>query len=187
MIWNHKQDCACRACNQAGMKWSHAASCECRVCRPLPLADRFWQKVEKAGESECWEWVGTIDRGGYGRIQVEDRLESAHRVSWMLARGAIPHGLWVLHQCDNRKCVNVAHLFLGTRTDNVRDMYAKGRGVSAHARKTHCPQGHPYDAENTRICGRARRCKECDRACHRSPRYAAKRRARRLATYEPRA
>lgn len=83
----------------------------------------------------CWEWTGSRDKvTGYGRIGRRDSftrsgktIRQAHRWSWMLAQGAIPVGLHVLHKCDNRPCVRPAHLFLGTATDNMRDMVAKGR------------------------------------------------------------
>lgn len=76
----------------------------------------------------CWEWPGA-QGNGYGMILMPDgRLRGAHRVAWELANGPIPDGLFVLHHCDNRACVRPDHLFLGTQGDNVRDMYAKGRG-----------------------------------------------------------
>lgn len=93
------------------------------------LVDRFWSKVDKTGE--CWEWRGAIAKSGYGHINRGRRGEGVircHRLSWELAnQRSIPDGLYVLHKCDNPKCVRPDHLFLGTPTDNMRDMAAKGR------------------------------------------------------------
>jgi len=80
----------------------------------------------------CWEWRGGrgVDRGGYGhygRFWFDGRMESTHRVAWLLLVGEIPTGLYVCHACDNPPCWNPAHLFLGTATANVADMMAKGR------------------------------------------------------------
>lgn len=91
---------------------------------------RFWEKVQRAEGGACWEWTACLfTNSGYGCFLYERKLQGAHRVSWNLAHGPIPDGLWVLHKCDNRKCVRPDHLFLGTPTDNVRDMFAKGRAV----------------------------------------------------------
>lgn len=98
--------------------------------KPTPVQDRFWPKVDKRGPDECWPWLASVTSNGYGKILVNGRLEPAPRVSFVLAHGEIPAGLWVLHRCDNPPCVNPAHLFVGTRSDNVRDMYAKGRDRS---------------------------------------------------------
>lgn len=101
------------------------------TCRPFSLTssegDGFWRFVKK--DSECWEWTGPISQNGYGLFFARRSIK-AHRASWFLHNGEIPLNLFVLHRCDNRKCVNPSHLFLGTCLDNHRDMIAKGRKAS---------------------------------------------------------
>jgi len=94
----------------------------------LPLADRFWEKVYIRGNDDCWEWRAFIHPKGYGTIAINRKMFGAHRVAWELTYGEIPEGLFVLHHCDNRKCCNPKHLFLGTIKDNAQDMALKGRG-----------------------------------------------------------
>jgi hypothetical protein len=94
--------------------------------------DRFWAKVEKKGATECWDWTGYKDDGGYGTFNVGGGMQFAHRVSWVIENGPIPAGthsgtMCVLHHCDNPACVNPDHLFLGTQQDNIDDMVEKGR------------------------------------------------------------
>lgn len=77
---------------------------------------------------DCEEWTGAFAGSGYGTRWVAGRGHvSAHRYAWELAHGPIPDGLFVLHHCDNKRCVRVEHLFLGTPADNMHDMDRKGR------------------------------------------------------------
>lgn len=100
------------------------------------LGTRFWGKVQRAADHECWPWLAGKTRGGYGRIKVDGRLELAHRIAYQLTTGEIPAGLKVMHECDNPSCCNPAHLRLGTQADNVHDMWAKGRqGDRSHLRQ----------------------------------------------------
>lgn len=89
------------------------------------IAERFWSKVERT--EGCWIWRGSYFSNGYGAFWRSGQNRKANRVAWTLEKGEIPVGLYVCHRCDNPKCVRPDHLFLGTPTDNVRDMMAKGR------------------------------------------------------------
>jgi hypothetical protein len=131
--------------------------------QPRPFEQRFWEKVDRRGPDQCWLWTAALTGNGYGVIRLDTHLPrvQAHRASWMLSNGPIPDGLWVLHRCDTPRCVNPAHLFLGTRADNVQDMIAKGR--QNNQRKTHCRRGHEYTPQNTRMHDGTRYCISCER------------------------
>lgn len=91
-----------------------------------PLAERFWEKVDRRGKHDCWVWSGARDRGGYGLIWAGSS-QLAHRVSWVLHHGPIPRGKKILHRCDNPPCVNPDHLECGTQKKNMRDAMERGR------------------------------------------------------------
>lgn len=91
--------------------------------------ERFWAKVKKLSDMDCWEWTACKNKKGYGALVRDGKGRIASRESWMLANGPIPKGLCVLHRCDNPPCVNPSHLFLGTAKDNALDALQKGRLV----------------------------------------------------------
>lgn len=101
----------------------------------IDLKKRLLAKIVKV-ESGCWHWTGFINKDGYGmayystKLMINDRVshsQQAHRVMYIAYNGQIPSGLCVLHKCDNRRCVNPRHLYVGTHKDNSRDMVERGR------------------------------------------------------------
>jgi hypothetical protein len=105
----------------------------CRKCqdkhRTRPLAERFWEKVDRRGPNECWPWMASTNHRGYGVIGAGKGTQHAfaHRVAWELTNGPIPPGKCVCHRCDNPPCCNPAHGFLGTHSANMADAATKLR------------------------------------------------------------
>ena len=96
-----------------------------RTYAGLTSLERFWSKVAKV-DSGCWEWQGSLTLRGYGQSYFTGTSKGAHQVSWLIHHEVWPK-LYVLHKCDNRKCINPDHLFLGNAVDNRRDCVKKGR------------------------------------------------------------
>lgn len=92
----------------------------------VDLFTKFWQRVKPGSIDECWIWVGGFTPSGYARIWWDGKSRRANRVAWFLHYGVWPT-LYVLHKCDNPKCVNINHLFLGTALDNMKDRDSKLR------------------------------------------------------------
>lgn len=140
------------------------------------LDERFWSKVDKSGE--CWMWTAGETGSGYGQFHVKRKPIGAHVWSYLRFVGPIPDGFDVDHlchtpesgcaggvECPHRRCVRPEHLEAVSRSENLRrGNLTVPRGETQRA-KTHCPKGHQYDAENTRVLGdgKGRACKRCHR------------------------
>lgn len=128
-------------------------------------------------QGKCLIWTGCLHHTrGYGSTSVFGKFMAAHRAVWLLSGRKIPEGLVLCHKCDNRACVNIDHLFLGTQKDNMTDCAKKGR--LAVQKRMYCPRGHPYAGFNLvmKKGGKLRLCRICTN--DRARKYRAKRKLR---------
>jgi hypothetical protein len=147
---------------------------------------RFWSKVDRRGEGECWLWTGTKTSSRqrendllYGIISINRRPVRAHRFAYELLVGPIPRDKELDHLCRNTLCVNPAHLEPVSHRENTARGEAARINAAREMAKTHCKRGHEFTPENTMWsrtkhgCGWQRQCRACMRL--RSRKYAAKR------------
>lgn len=145
-----------------------------------PLEEKFWARTKRRAPDECWLWGGSSDRRGYGLIWVKRRRRRATHVSWEIEHGAsFPDGLMACHSCDNPACVNPAHIWAGTMSENILDCVSKGRHVPARSPWnrgiTHCIKGHEFTEENTYVTASGgRTCRICMRRHRERYRKAAR-------------
>lgn len=130
------------------------------------LEERFWAKVD--AEGICWEWTANLTDDGYGKIKVDGKMRSSHRVAWEMLVGPIPETMQLDHLCRNRACCNPDHLEVVTSRENCLRGRVAMRGLNL---KTHCKNEHEYTPENTYVYkykGKVKRgCRTCRRAYER--------------------
>ena len=98
-----------------------------RLYTRRPFMQRFEEKIEMIPECGCWIWTAATNIHGYGLFIFNGKMQSTHRISWQVYRGAIPAGMFILHRCDTRLCVNPNHLRIGTQKENIQECHSKGR------------------------------------------------------------
>lgn len=148
----------------------------CKVCGAPSGAEHYCSTLCRLSsktevDGDCWIWRGAVNDHGYPYVKVAGKAVRAHRLAYQDFAGDIPLGLELDHTCKIRRCINPAHLEPVTKLVNLRrgDSHKHGGGGRFQAAKTHCPRGHPYSKENTKVTksgGRA--CRECHRACDRA-------------------
>lgn len=132
------------------------------IAYPL-IIKRLWLRTAIT-ETGCWQSSHSTNGTGYIQVFFRGKRVFIHRVSYEAHKGPIPEGLYVLHTCDNRRCWNPDHLWLGTISDNKQDEIRKGRNYEAN--RTHCPRGHAYAEHGIEWPSRPgwRHCRICQRA-----------------------
>ena len=140
--WNARKFCS-RICKNVAQKGSLRSE---ETKKKMSIAGKnspedVWKQIDKHSECiwfmwTCWEWVGGLNSTGYGVMGIDYKKYLAHRIVYKEIYGEIMNGLFVLHKCNNPKCCNPNHLYLGTQTDNVEQMFKEGRANTACGERT---------------------------------------------------
>jgi hypothetical protein len=104
--------------------------------------EKFFNRIKKQSAG-CWEWQGALTKAGYGLLGYQGKMEYAHRLSYKLIKGTINDGQCVCHSCDNPKCCNPEHLWLGSKKENNMDKARKGRAKNGNLFTTNNPMKDP--------------------------------------------
>jgi hypothetical protein len=130
----------------------------------------------RISESGCWEWVGARNPKGYGQLTYKGKHQTAHRFAFAGLVEPIEDGKWVLHHCDNARCVKPAHLYQGTPTENRADAINRNRWSHPWGLRSTCANGHDYETVGYRIdkSDGSRVCRECQRNYKREQRATKK-------------
>lgn len=144
----------------------------------LTAKERVLSRITIDPESGCWLWTGGITAKGYGVIRFANKTREAYRLSYEVLVGPIPAGMHLDHTCHDpktctlnelcphRRCVNPAHLEPVTKHENMARSGILAARIRQQTGKTHCPKGHEYTPENTKVKNGCRNCKACDSARH---------------------
>lgn len=126
----------------------------------LTVTQWFEKYTIPVTESGCWIFLGSCAGKGYGWFKRDGAAHLAHRFAYELVNGSVSSRTQICHKCDVRSCVRPDHLYAGNNSTNQRDAVKRRRHPKSA--KTHCPQGHEYSAESSKVKNGARYCRTCN-------------------------
>lgn len=137
--------------------------CKYKSAKGNTIEEKLYSRIEISLENKCWNYIGSVDKDGYGMFRLYDKTYRTHRLSYLLFKGEIPQNYVIDHICSNRKCCNPDHLEAVTNSENIK---RGDTGKNNHqSLKEYCPKGHKYTPENTYINPKgSRECMICKTA-----------------------